>query len=74
MACLIHTALFPQRSQLPRRFSGPDGVIVPPGIVPHIGSTGEEARALAREFDELCVPEYGLRALFHLFELEPGDF
>jgi FMN-dependent oxidoreductase (nitrilotriacetate monooxygenase family) len=52
----------------------PDGVIVLPGIVPYIGSTEEEARALARRFDDLRVPEYGLLALSRVFELEPGDF
>jgi FMN-dependent oxidoreductase (nitrilotriacetate monooxygenase family) len=52
----------------------PDGVIVLPGIVPYIGSTEEEARALARRFDDLRVPEYGLLALARVFELEPGDF
>jgi alkanesulfonate monooxygenase SsuD/methylene tetrahydromethanopterin reductase-like flavin-dependent oxidoreductase (luciferase family) len=51
----------------------PDGVIVLPGIVPYIGSTEEEARALARQFDDLRVPEYGLLALCRVFELEPGD-
>ena len=49
-------------------------MIVLPGIVPYIGSTEEEARALARRFDDLRVPEYGLLALSRVFELEPGDF
>jgi FMN-dependent oxidoreductase (nitrilotriacetate monooxygenase family) len=52
----------------------PDGVIVLPGIVPYIGSTEVEARALAKQFDDLRVPEYGLLALSRVFELEPGDF
>jgi Luciferase-like monooxygenase len=52
----------------------PDSVIVLPGIVPYIGSTEEEARALARQFDDLRVPEYGLLTLSRVFELEPGDF
>jgi alkanesulfonate monooxygenase SsuD/methylene tetrahydromethanopterin reductase-like flavin-dependent oxidoreductase (luciferase family) len=52
----------------------PDGVIVLPGIVPYIGSTEAEGRALARQFDDLRVPEYGLRQLARVFELEPGDF
>ena len=38
----------------------PDGVLVLPGIVPIIGSTEREARELARQLDELRVPEYGL--------------
>jgi alkanesulfonate monooxygenase SsuD/methylene tetrahydromethanopterin reductase-like flavin-dependent oxidoreductase (luciferase family) len=49
-------------------------VIVLPGIVPYIGSTEEEARALARQFDELRVPEYGLRQLAAVFETEPSVF
>ena len=52
----------------------PDGVIVLPGIVPYIGSTEAEARALARQFDDLRVPEYGLLQLARVFELEPDDF
>ena len=52
----------------------PDGVIVLPGIVPYIGSTEAEARALARQFDDLRVPEYGLLALARVLEREPGDF
>ena len=38
----------------------PDAVLVLPGIVPIIGSTEREARELARQLDELRVPEYGL--------------
>jgi FMN-dependent oxidoreductase (nitrilotriacetate monooxygenase family) len=52
----------------------PDGVIVLPGIVPYIGSTETQARALARQVDDLRVPEYGLVQLSRVFELEPGDF
>ncbi|OIJ99849.1 LLM class flavin-dependent oxidoreductase [Streptomyces monashensis] len=52
----------------------PNGLIVLPGIVPYIGSTEEEARALAREFDELRIPEYGLRQLAAVFETEPSVF
>src|SRR5689334_5610144 len=52
----------------------PDRVIVLPGIVPYIGATEEEARALARRFDELRVPEYGLRQLAAVFETEPSVF
>lgn len=61
-----------QRARLAGR--DPDGVIVLPGIVPYIGSTEAEARALARQFDDLRVPEYGLLALSRVLELEPGDF
>lgn len=52
----------------------PDGVIVLPGIVPFIGSTEQEARALARRFDELRIPAYGLLQLAAVFELAPSDF
>ncbi|MGY4976744.1 LLM class flavin-dependent oxidoreductase [Streptomyces sp. 900105755] len=52
----------------------PDGVIVLPGIVPYLGSTVAEARALAKEFDDLRVPEYGLRQLASIFETEPSVF
>jgi FMN-dependent oxidoreductase (nitrilotriacetate monooxygenase family) len=51
----------------------PNGVLVLPGIVPVIGSTEEESQALAGRLDELRVPEYGLRALARVFELEPSD-
>jgi FMN-dependent oxidoreductase (nitrilotriacetate monooxygenase family) len=52
----------------------PDQVIVLPGIVPYIGSTEAEARTLARQFDDLRVPEYGLLQLSAVLELKPGDF
>jgi FMN-dependent oxidoreductase (nitrilotriacetate monooxygenase family) len=52
----------------------PDGVIVLPGIVPYIGATEQEARAVAARFDELRIPEYGLLQLSRVFELEPSDF
>jgi FMN-dependent oxidoreductase (nitrilotriacetate monooxygenase family) len=52
----------------------PDQVIVLPGIVPYIGSTEQEARAVAARFDELRIPEYGLLQLARVFELEPSDF
>ncbi|MFI5061543.1 MAG: LLM class flavin-dependent oxidoreductase [Actinomycetales bacterium] len=40
-----------------------DTVKILPGISPFIGSTEAEAIALEREFNELTVPEYGLRQL-----------
>ncbi len=52
----------------------PDGLIVLPGIVPYIGSTEQEARALAKRFDDLRVPAYGLRQLAAVFETEPSVF
>jgi alkanesulfonate monooxygenase SsuD/methylene tetrahydromethanopterin reductase-like flavin-dependent oxidoreductase (luciferase family) len=51
----------------------PDGVLVLPGIVPIIGSTESEARALAQELDDLRVPEYGLRQLAWVLEVDPDD-
>jgi FMN-dependent oxidoreductase (nitrilotriacetate monooxygenase family) len=50
----------------------PDGVIVLPGIVPYLGSTEAEARALAAELDELRVPAYGLRQVAAVFETDPS--
>lgn len=52
----------------------PDELIVLPGIVPYIGSTEGEARALAQQFDDLRVPAYGLRLLAEAFETEPSAF
>ena len=52
----------------------PDTLLVLPGIVPVLGRTPEAAQALARRFDDLRVPEYGLRQLADVFELEPSDF
>jgi FMN-dependent oxidoreductase (nitrilotriacetate monooxygenase family) len=52
----------------------PDGVLVLPGIVPFIGSTEEEAAELARRFDELRIPEYGLGQLAWNFETDPSVF
>jgi FMN-dependent oxidoreductase (nitrilotriacetate monooxygenase family) len=52
----------------------PDGVLVLPGIVPFIGSTEEEAAGLARRFDELRIPEYGLAQLAWNFETDPSVF
>jgi FMN-dependent oxidoreductase (nitrilotriacetate monooxygenase family) len=51
----------------------PRGLIVLPGIVPYIGSTEEEARAVAARFDRLRIPAYGLVQLSRVFELEPSD-
>lgn len=52
----------------------PDSVLVLPGIVPFIGSTEAEARELARRFDDLRVPEYGLTQLAWNFETDPSVF
>ena len=52
----------------------PDGVLVLPGIVPIIGSTEREARELARQLDELRVPEYGLWQLANILETDTSAF
>lgn len=51
----------------------PEGVLVLPGIVPVIGSTEQEARALARRLDDLRVPAYGLDQLAAILEVEPAE-
>lgn len=51
----------------------PDQVIVLPGIVPVIGGTEAEARVLAQQLDDLRIPEYGLRQLATVLEVEPGE-
>lgn len=50
---------------------GRDPVLVKilPGIVPVIGSTEAEARALADELEELIIPEYGLAQLSKVLEV-----
>jgi FMN-dependent oxidoreductase (nitrilotriacetate monooxygenase family) len=52
----------------------PDDVLVLPGIVPFIGSTEKEATELARQYDELRIPEYGLSQLAWNFEVDPSVF
>jgi len=52
----------------------PAAVMVLPGIVPFIGSTEAEATELARRYDELRVPEYGLSQLAWNFEVDPSVF
>ena len=49
-------------------------MLVLPGIVPIIGSTEREAQALARELDELRVPEYGLWQLSNILEVDASEF
>lgn len=51
----------------------PDHVVVLPGLVPIIGSTEAEAAANATELDELRVPEYGLRQLAVVLEVDEAD-
>jgi FMN-dependent oxidoreductase (nitrilotriacetate monooxygenase family) len=50
-----------------------DQVLVLPGIVPIIGSTEAEAIALAQQLDDLRIPEYGLRALASVLEVETSE-
>ena len=52
----------------------PDDVLVLPGIVPIIGSTEHEAQELARQLDELRVPEYGLWQLSNILETDTSAF
>jgi FMN-dependent oxidoreductase (nitrilotriacetate monooxygenase family) len=52
----------------------PEALLVLPGIVPFIGSTEEEATELARRYDELRIPEYGLSQLAWNFEVDPSVF
>ncbi len=52
----------------------PDSLLVLPGIVPFIGSTEQEALDLAQSFDELRIPEFGLRQLAWNFETDPSVF
>jgi FMN-dependent oxidoreductase (nitrilotriacetate monooxygenase family) len=47
----------------------PDLVKILPGIVPVIGSTEAEARALGDELEELIIPEYGLAQLARVLEV-----
>jgi FMN-dependent oxidoreductase (nitrilotriacetate monooxygenase family) len=48
----------------------PDGVKILPGIVPVLGSTEAEARALERALEEAIVPAYGLRQLSAFFGID----
>lgn len=52
----------------------PDAVLVLPGIVPFLGSTEAEATELAKEFDDLRIPEYGLSQLAWNLEVDPSVF
>ena len=47
----------------------PDQVKILPGIVPVIGATEAEARALDKELEELIIPEYGLAQLSRVLEV-----
>lgn len=51
----------------------PSGVKILPGIVPAIGSTEAEARALEDELDRLIVPGYALRQLASTLRVAPED-
>jgi FMN-dependent oxidoreductase (nitrilotriacetate monooxygenase family) len=50
----------------------PDLIKILPGIVPIIGSTEAEARALEDELEELIIPEYGLAQLARVLEVPAG--
>jgi len=47
----------------------PDEIKILPGLVPFVGSTEEEARAMEDELEELIVPEYGLAQLSNVLEI-----
>ena len=49
----------------------PDVIKILPGLVPVIGSTEAEARALEDELEELIVPEHGLAHLAQVLEVPP---
>jgi alkanesulfonate monooxygenase SsuD/methylene tetrahydromethanopterin reductase-like flavin-dependent oxidoreductase (luciferase family) len=49
----------------------PDMIKILPGIVPVIGSTEAEARALGEELEQLITPEYGLVQLARVLEVPP---
>jgi N-acetyl-S-(2-succino)cysteine monooxygenase len=48
----------------------PDTIKILPGIVPVIGGTEAEAKALERELEELIVPAYGLRQLSQMIGVD----
>lgn len=47
----------------------PDQVKILPGLVPTVGSTEAEARALEQELEQLIIPDYGLGQLAQVLEL-----
>ena len=49
----------------------PDLIKILPGLVPVIGSTEAEARALEDELEELIVPDHGLAHLAQVLEVPP---
>jgi FMN-dependent oxidoreductase (nitrilotriacetate monooxygenase family) len=49
----------------------PDLVKILPGLVPVVGSTEAEARALEDELEELIMPDYGLEHLAQVLEVPP---
>ena len=51
----------------------PDGIKILPGIVPVIGASEAEARALEEELDRLIVPEYARDQLARRLRLRPED-
>lgn len=50
-----------------------DGIKILPGIVPAIGSTEAEARAIEQELDDHIRPEYALTQLARTLRLDPSD-
>lgn len=48
----------------------PEHVLVLPGLVPIIGATEAEATAKAQQLEDLRVPEYGLRQLANILDVD----
>jgi FMN-dependent oxidoreductase (nitrilotriacetate monooxygenase family) len=59
------------RARARRLGRDPDEIKILPGLVPTIGSTEAEARALEDELEELIVPDYGLAHLAQVLEVPP---
>ncbi|MEN3305940.1 MAG: hypothetical protein V7603_2142 [Micromonosporaceae bacterium] len=51
----------------------PATIKILPGIVPILGSTVDDARALEAELDRLIRPEYAIRQLAELLKVDPAD-
>jgi len=51
----------------------PDEIKILPGLVPFVGSTEAEARALEDELEDLIVPEYSLLQLSNVLEIPVSE-
>jgi FMN-dependent oxidoreductase (nitrilotriacetate monooxygenase family) len=50
----------------------PETIKILPGIVPILGATPDEARALETELEDLIRPEYAIGQLAELIQVDPG--